>query len=179
MIDDVAAMFEATVVRTPVGEANVVAAMREEGCTLGGEGAGGVVWMPVVPIRDSLGAMALTLALMARTGQPLGASVARIPAYAIEKRKIDAVGVEGLQADGVDAPVAESLREAFQNAQVTTQDGVRLDFDAPSGAGRAWVHVRPSNTEPIVRLIAEAPSAGDTTAILDTAESIVTRGVSA
>jgi phosphomannomutase len=156
--------------------------MREDQCELGGEGNGGVVWMPVVPIRDSLGAMALTLALMARTGRPIGAAVERIPRYAIEKRKIDAAGVEGLQADSVDAPVAESLREAFSGnggATVTTQDGIRLDFEAPDRRGRAWVHVRPSNTEPIVRLIAEAPTPDDASSILDRAEAIVTRGVNA
>lgn len=177
MIDDVAAMFEARVVRTPVGEANVVAGMREAGATLGGEGNGGVVWMDVVPIRDSLSAMALTLALMARTGESLGALVHRIPTYAIEKRKID-LGAPGVgQVAEVDAPIAEALREAFPAAELTSADGVRLDFASPSGDGQAWIHVRASNTEPIIRLIAEAPTRADAAAILDTTESIVRSGV--
>ena len=174
MVDDVAARFEARVLRTAVGEANVVAGMRDADCVLGGEGNGGVIWMDVVPIRDSLSAMALTLALMARTGESISTLVHKIPSYAIEKRKLE-LAPEG-PAD-IDAPVAEALREAFPGAEVTSVDGVRLDFASPSGGGQAWVHVRTSNTEPIMRIIAEAPTQADATTILDTAESIVRSGV--
>ncbi len=162
MIDDVAARFEARVVRTPVGEANVVAAMREHGCELGGEGNGGVILPEVVPIRDSLISMALVLALMAREGSSVSALVEQTPVYAIEKRKLP------IEA-GMTERVVEKLRGLFPGAAVDEQDGIRLDFETPSGAGRAWLHARPSNTEPIFRLIAEAPTAADARVILDRA----------
>ena len=92
MIDDVAAKYGARVVRTAVGEANVVEAMKKlkrEGkdVILGGEGNGGVIWPEVTYVRDSLGAMALTLSLMARTGKTVSELVADVPSYAIVKRK--------------------------------------------------------------------------------------------
>jgi phosphomannomutase len=76
----------------------------------------------------------------------------------------------------LDAPGAEALREAFPGAVVTAVDGVRLDFVSRDARGRAWVHVRASNTEPIVRVIAEAPTEAESAAILDRAEAIVRNG---
>lgn len=166
MIDDVAKHFGATVVRTPVGEANVVEGMNRARCTMGGEGNGGVIWTDIVPIRDSLSAMALTLAQMARTGNPLSAEAADIPAYAIVKRKIDVR--EGLARRAVDAVTAH-----YKSAGITLNesDGVRADFASPP----AWVHVRSSNTEPIIRLIAEAPKEQQANAILDEVAKIIDR----
>lgn len=171
MIDDVAARFGATVRRSPVGEANVVAAMRSVGALIGGEGNGGVIWPAVTWIRDSVGAMALTLALMARENAPLSKLVESIPPYAIDKRKapLPEGGVEGaLRA-------TEVLYRNRPGATIDRQDGVRADFPAPSGDGMAWVHVRPSNTEPIVRFIAEAPTARDAGAILDELAEAIAR----
>jgi len=162
MLDDVAARFEARVVRTPVGEANVVAGMRANDCVMGGEGNGGVIVPDVVPIRDSLVSMALVLALMARDGMALSALAERIPAYAIDKRKVAI-------ADGMAARAADRVKGIFDGAEIDEQDGVRVDFEAPSG-GRAWAHIRASNTEPILRLIAEAPTRADAAAILDRIE---------
>lgn len=157
MIDDVAHRFGARVVRTPVGEANVVEAMKREGCVLGGEGNGGVIWPRITFVRDSLSAMALVLALMARAGEPLSELVRRLPAYAIEKRRIDLPRRDGAR------PALERLRKAFAGRPLDEQDGVRVEFD------HAWLHVRPSNTEPILRLIAEAPEARLARALLDDA----------
>ena len=165
MVDDVAARFEATVVRMPVGEANVVEGMRRTGAVIGGEGNGGVIWPEVGQIRDSLVGMGLTLALMARRGGGGGSLtgvVAEVPRYAIVKRKM-------AFEPGMDARIVAKLREMFAGAAVDEQDGIRLDFDAPSGSGRAWLHARKSNTEPIFRLIAEAPTMADATAIVDRA----------
>ena len=162
MIDDVASAFGARVVRTPVGEANVVAGMESSGAVLGGEGNGGVIWPEVVSIRDSAGSMALVLALMAREGRPLSAIVDDIAPYAIDKRKLP---IE----PGMAERVVAGLRDAFPGADADSQDGIRLDFAAPSGSGRAWLHARPSNTEPIFRLIAEAPTPEDAASIVETA----------
>lgn len=170
MIDDVAAPFGARVVRTAVGEANVVAGMNQAGARLGGEGNGGLIWSEVVPIRDSLGAMALTLGLLARSGETLSAAVAGVPSYAIVKRKLD------LRA-GLSQRVVSAARSHFaaMGASMDECDGVRADFAAPSGTGRAWAHVRASNTEPIIRLIAEAPTSRDAEMILDEISVLASR----
>lgn len=170
MIDDVAKEFGAAgVVRTAVGEANVVRAIAERGCVLGGEGNGGVVWPEVVLIRDSLGAAALVLALMTRTGQSIGELCDGLPSYSMIKRKVE------LRPGLADRAMSQVV-DAFPDARRDTQDGVRVDFDAASGAGRAWLHVRASNTEPILRMIVEAPTRADADAIIDEAMHSIGQG---
>jgi len=148
-----------------VGEADVVALMRARGASIGGEGNGGVVWPRVVSIRDSIGAMALVLRLVSSTGQRVSELVGELPRYVIVKRKLPI-------REGLAESALARTRSLIEGASVDAQDGVRLDFDGGSG-GRAWLHVRPSNTEPILRLIAEAPSASEANAILDRAESAI------
>jgi len=148
MIDDVAAEVGGRVVRTPVGEANVADAMRPHDATLGGEGNGGIIHPAVSYTRDSLVGMAVILEMLAKTGKPLSGLVAELPAYAIAKTKADRGGLDP-------AALEPKLRAAFADAAVDTQDGVRLDWED------RWLHVRPSNTEPVIRLIAEAPTAAD------------------
>ncbi|MDX2114993.1 MAG: phosphoglucosamine mutase [Planctomycetota bacterium] len=166
MLDDVAARFGARVQRSAVGEANVVDVMRRVRSPLGGEGNGGVIWPEIVPIRDSLGAMALTLALMTRERATLADLVADVPVYAIEKRKIELK--PGLTERALRA--AASMMTG-PDVRIDTQDGVRLDFPVQGGA--AWLHVRASNTEPILRLIAEAPQAVQARRVLDDAEAAI------
>lgn len=171
MVDDIAAAHGARVVRTAVGEANVVEAMKRlkaEGCdvVLGGEGNGGVIWPDVVYVRDSLGSMALVLSLMARTGKSVSELVASIDAYtggapyAILKSKQPLAS----KADAV--PAIERIASHYRGqagVEVDTQDGVRVDWPAQ----KAWVHVRASNTEPILRVISEAPGAESAKQIAD------------
>ncbi|MHC5022409.1 MAG: phosphoglucosamine mutase [Planctomycetota bacterium] len=150
MLDDLAAAHAGTrVVRTAVGEANVVEAMRRDGALVGGEGNGGVIWPAVCHVRDSLSAMALVLGLLAKEDRPLSALVADRPRYVMIKRKFDLAGVGGAAA--IDR-MLENVRVRFSDERVNDADGVRVDFEA------GWVHLRPSNTEPIVRLIGEAGS---------------------
>jgi phosphomannomutase len=163
MLEDVAAEHGARVLRTAVGEANVVEAIKTEKCVLGGEGNGGVIWPKVTYIRDSLCAMGLVLALMARTGKSLSELVGSTPTYAIEKRKVDLAKKEDAQ------PAVEKLKAAYASEKVDLQDGVRIDFEGR----RAWLHVRASNTEPIMRLIAEAPEVGAARGILDEAARVI------
>ncbi len=157
MVDDLAARHGGTVVRTPVGEANVVSAMRTHEALLGGEGNGGVILPGVCHIRDSLGAMAIVLASIAESGSTISDLVKDIPSYAMVKAKVDLPGSGG--ADAV-APVLEKVLEVHADASVDTSDGVRVDFE------QSWVHVRPSNTEPIARIIAEAPEASEAEALV-------------
>jgi phosphomannomutase len=144
MVDDIAAKFGGRVVRTPVGEANVVQAMLAQGATIGGEGNGGVIDPRIVPGRDSLVGMAYVLQLMAATGKTVSQLVAELPRYEIVKTKFECRREDANRA-------VEALKKAFSSERIDTQDGIRIDWD------RAWVHARPSNTEPIMRIIAEAP----------------------
>src|SRR5690606_4449454 len=158
------------IVRSPVGEANVVAAMREHHAILGGEGNGGVIWPQITLIRDSLSAMALVLALMAKTGAPLSALVAQLPAYAILKRKVELARRE--DADRA----AQQVAARFANTPGTRfdrQDGLRIDFDETTDFGPSWIHIRASNTEPIMRLIAEAGTTAQAEALLDAAAAAI------
>jgi phosphomannomutase len=150
MIDDIAARFPgSTVLRTAVGEANVVAALKPAGGLLGGEGNGGVILPEVCWVRDSLSAMALVLDLLASREEPLSAIVDALPRYAILKTKLDLAAIGGLPAV---AAALERLKAAFAHERVNDSDGVRIDF------ADGWVHLRASNTEPIARVIAEAPT---------------------
>ena len=144
MIDDIAAKFGGRVVRTPVGEANVVQAMLRENATIGGEGNGGVIDPRIVPGRDSLVGIAYVLQLMAATGKTVSQIVSELPRYEIVKTKFECRREDANRA-------VEALKKSFASERVDTQDGIRIDWD------RAWVHARPSNTEPIMRIIAEAP----------------------
>ncbi len=167
MLDDAAAAVGGRVARSAVGEANVVDAMRRERSPLGGEGNGGVIWPEVVWIRDSIAAIALTLALMTRERKTLSQLVAAAPAYVIEKRK--APVREGLAARAADALAAHF--SAVAGARIDRQDGVRIDLG--QGPASTWVHVRASNTEPIMRLIAEAPDRARADALLDETERVI------
>jgi phosphomannomutase len=119
--------------------------MRDDGAVFGGEGNGGVI-LPALHLgRDAPVAAALTLQLLTEDAVPLSRIVARYPQYAIVKAKLDRAGVS-LET------VYQSLRADFAGAEVDAQDGLRLSW-----ADR-WVHVRPSGTEPIIRVIAEAPT---------------------
>lgn len=143
MIDDVAARFGAPVLRTPVGEANVARAMLDHAAVVGGEGNGGVIDPRISPVRDSLSAMSLVMQLMAATGKSVSALVEDLPRYVIVKRKFEA------DPPHTAAAVA-AVASAFADRRPNLTDGVRVDL--PEG----WVHLRGSNTEPIVRIIAEA-----------------------
>ncbi len=145
MIDDIAAKTDATVIRTPVGEANVAATIRDRGAAVGGEGNGGVIWPPVIHVRDSVVGIALVLELLVQRQLPLSAIVDQLPQYAIVK---DKVNIE----PGMSDRCITVLREQYRTQKIDLQDGVRIDWPD------RWIHVRPSNTEPILRMIAEADS---------------------
>jgi len=143
MIDDIAQSAGGRVIRTPVGEANVASAMLKNNCIIGGEGNGGVIDLRIGPIRDSLVAMAFVLQLLAQTGKTIGQNAAEIGGYYMTKLKLPA-------GKNTAKSLIEAAKKLFPNARLNTSDGCR--FDLPD----AWFHIRPSNTEPIVRIIAEA-----------------------
>lgn len=162
MIDDLAGQFDQPVIRTPVGEANVAAAILAQGCPIGGEGNGGVIFPAVVPVRDSFIAMALILQLIADTEQTLSSLVSNLPSYAMIKTKLP-IGRISVQQ------VLDNISAANKDAKQNTADGLRLDWPDT----RAWLHIRPSNTEPIIRIIAEAPGRDLTQKLIDKAQQFL------
>ncbi len=151
MMDDVAASAGVKLYRTPVGEANVAAVMVREGCIFGGEGGGGVIDPRVVMVRDSFVGIALMLNYLAETGRTVGELVAELPRYHMLKDKFPC-------PQAAAAGILSAVRVALASrpgAKVNDEDGLRVDL--PEG----WVHVRASNTEPIMRIIAEACNAED------------------
>jgi phosphomannomutase len=148
VVDDVAAAAGAPLVRAPVGEVNVATRMRTENAAIGGEGNGGVILPELHLGRDAPLGVAIVLQLLTEENRTLSAIVRDHPSYVIVKDKLDRPNAS------LDA-VYEALRRAFPGAEADMQDGLRLAWPD------RWVHVRPSGTEPIVRVIAEAPTAAD------------------
>ena len=146
IVDDIATEAGTRVIRAPVGEVNVATRMREESAPIGGEGNGGVILSELHLGRDAPVGAALMLQLLLEESKPLSKIVAQYPRYIIFKDKLDRPNAP------LDA-VYEALKKNFPDAEVDTQDGLRLTWPD------RWVHIRPSGTEPIVRVIAEAPTA--------------------
>jgi phosphomannomutase len=157
---DIAARYGCAFHRTYVGEAHVAAKMRSVGAIIGGEGNGGLIEPRVGYVRDSFAAMAYVLAGLAAGGRPLSAWVDSLPRYAIVKDKV------ACRRDQVDAACA-ALKRHYRGAAAQEGDGLRLDWPD------RWVQVRASNTEPIARVIAEAPDATHARKLCDEAIEIV------
>lgn len=144
VIEDIAQRFGVAVFRTPVGEANVVEAMQAHNAVIGGEGANGGIIFPAVHFcRDSYTAMAFLLDRLARTGKPISQLRAALPRY---YRKLGKVAFQ----HGKLGPVMQALDAAFPGARKDRTDGLKII------TSDGWVHVRASNTEPLLRLGAEA-----------------------
>jgi phosphomannomutase len=142
------------VVRAKVGEANVVDAMQAEQAHIGGEGNGGVIDPRVVWGRDSHIGMALILELLARVKQPMSEVVGAIPRYAMHKEKValDRAAVTAAIPKVQNSPLA-------QGAVIDTRDGLKLVWTD------RWAHLRASGTEPVSRIITEAPTAAEAAAL--------------
>lgn len=141
--EDVVKNYGGELFRVPVGEAHVAKKMIEVNAPIGGEGSGGVIYPPVGFFRDSLSGMALILELMARENKKISEIVKDLPKYIMKKDKFTVT--EEI------SKIYETLKEKFSDAKVNTEDGMRFDWDDSS-----WIHIRPSNTEPIVRVFGEA-----------------------
>ena len=139
----IAKSYGGTTWRSKVGEANVVEMMRTHNAVIGGEGSGGVIWPLVNMARDSFVGIALILELMARLGKPISTLVAELPTFSMAKDKVARTGDL--------ADIYARLKNTFPEAVAVDIDGLRLDL--PDGS---WVNIRPSNTEPIIRIFAES-----------------------
>lgn len=129
-----------------VGEVNVVAEMKRTGAVIGGEGNGGVIYPASHYGRDALVGIALFLSLLAHKKMKVSQLKQTYPQYSISKNRIE------LSADMNVDEVLERVKEAFANEKIDTRDGVKIDFED------GWVHLRRSNTEPIIRVYSEADS---------------------
>jgi phosphomannomutase len=155
VVDDVAAAHSQTCYRSAVGEINVIERMRDVGAVIGGEGSGGVILPSCHLGRDSLVGIALITAFLRLRELSLSAAVAALPRYAMRKHRIDLPSLHhaALLLDAVQSSLG-------QGATISTEDGVHLAWP------ERWLHVRSSNTEPIMRIIAEAPDAAGADALV-------------
>lgn len=143
---DVTEKHGATYEAAAVGEVNVVTKMKETNAIIGGEGNGGIIYPELHYGRDALVGIALFLTHLAKFGQPATRLKATYPSYFISKNKID-LSPE-IDVDNV----LSTMAEKYKKQPVNTIDGVKIEFD------KEWVHLRKSNTEPIIRIYAESES---------------------
>jgi len=143
-IDDIASRFKVPVFRTKIGEINVVEKILSEKASIGGEGNGGVIFPEIHPCRDSFTAMGLILEAMAISKKSVSSLRKEIPEYFMIKDKIECTPEHAYRV------IRELKKKYTGKEKVSTLDGLKIDL--PKG----WVHIRPSNTEPILRVMTEA-----------------------
>lgn len=142
---DIANKYGAKCIRSKVGEANVVEEMLKNNAIAGGEGGGGIIYPTINFARDSFVSMVLVLELLAKRQQTVSELVNSLPKYYMKKDKVN--------VSGDLKETYNKLKNHFSGTLVNELDGIRLDFGDSS-----WIHLRPSNTEPIIRLYGEAKS---------------------
>lgn len=143
MNKDIALKYGGICIRTKVGEANVVNGIIENKAIMGGEGGGAIIYPVINLARDSFASLAVILELLAERNQTISECVKSLPKYEVRKDKI--------QIEGDLQEKYSKMKNHFKDAEVNELDGLRLDFSDSS-----WIHLRPSNTEPIIRMIGEA-----------------------
>jgi phosphomannomutase len=154
MVDDVVEEGGGEIIHTAVGEANVVDAMLKNDCIIGGEGNGGVIDLRICPIRNSFVGMALILQFMAESRKTVSELIGEIKSYVMIKDKFTA---NKTQAE----KILSLAKQTFTKAKLDTLDGYRFDFKDN------WLHLRTSNTEPIMRIIVEAEDEKKARSLLD------------
>ena len=138
-----------------VGEVNVVKKMKDNNAIIGGEGNGGIIYPSSHYGRDSLVGTALFLMLMAEKGGSVRELRDSYPSYFMSKKKIQLT--PELDVD----KILESISESYKDKEISTIDGVKIDFE------ESWVHLRKSNTEPIIRIYTEAKTQVEAASLAD------------
>ena len=144
-----------------VGEVNVVAKMKETDAVIGGEGNGGIIYPEIHYGRDALVGVALFLTMMAKRGQKVSEIKAALPKYEIAKNKIELTPEINVDA------ILEAVKRKFENEEVNDIDGVKIDFMD------SWVHLRKSNTEPIIRIYSEAATMEEADALAEEIKKVI------
>lgn len=144
-----------------VGEVNVVTKMKETGAVIGGEGNGGVIYPEAHYGRDALVGVALFLTLLAKSGKKVSELKATYPQYAIAKNKVQLTPEIDVDA------ILEAMKQRYSNEKITDIDGVKIDFP------ESWVHLRKSNTEPIIRIYAEAHTMEEAEKLADDIKGVI------
>ncbi len=160
MTQDVAARFGVAFSRSAVGEANVADEMLRVGAVIGGEGNGGVIHPEIGYVRDSFIAMAMLLDAMAARQLPISRLTEELPHYVMSKQKVP------LEREQL-ADVMARVQSHFGDAEVSALDGLRFDWPGK------WVLVRASNTEPIIRIMSEAETAGEADRLCQEVEHLI------
>ncbi|MBC8456160.1 phosphoglucosamine mutase [bacterium] len=145
IIESVCKKYGATLHRTEIGEINVVKQMQKLDSIIGGEGNGGVIFPEIHSGRDAFVGVALILQKMAQSGKTISQLSAELPNFFITKSKIELACVDY-------KVMLEKIKTAFDDAEIDERDGIKFSWHD------RWVHIRKSNTEPIVRIYAEAPT---------------------
>jgi phosphomannomutase len=160
-MDDVAKVFGVSLYRTSIGEINVVKKMIRVKSRIGGEGNGGVIVPEIHPGRDASVGIAVLVMLLCQEGRPLSVINTLYPRYTLVK---DKVSIEGLKPQ----MVYKKLKKVFPSVvNENHQDGLKLIFSD------SWLHVRPSGTEPILRMFAEAPNASSARSLISRTRKII------
>jgi len=152
-LSDIASKHHGSYTAASVGEVNVVHCMKDTNAIIGGEGNGGIIYPESHYGRDALVGTALFLMLLSEKNIKVSELRASYPAYFMRKDKIEldaTIDVDGL---------LEAIEQRYQNERINTQDGVKIDFE------NHWIHLRKSNTEPIIRVYTEAPSVKEAEAV--------------
>jgi phosphomannomutase len=144
-MDDIAGEFKVPIFRTKIGEINVVEKILalEGKAAIAGEGTGGVILPRIHPCRDSFTAMGLILESMASSGKKVSELQEQVPKYYMIKDKIDGTQEEAFR-------IIRQLKRKYSSQEISLLDGLKIQFKD------SWFHIRPSNTEPIIRLLVEA-----------------------
>jgi phosphomannomutase len=162
-LDAVVAHFGGALQRAKIGEANVTEMMQATNAIIGGEGNGGVIYPRINYCRDSQVGMALILHLLADTGKPLSNLLSEFPRYHIIKEKLEC------PSDKI-AAALKMIRRDYADCQMDLRDGVKVLW-----ANNSWLHVRGSNTEPIIRIVAEAKTEAEAQKIVSEVYAKVAR----
>ena len=152
---DVAKKHNSEYFASAVGEVNVVTLMKEKNAVIGGEGNGGIIYPDLHYGRDSLVGVALFLTHLAKENKKISELRETYPAYFMGKKKIELT--PEIDVDSI----LETIKNQYQNEEISTIDGVKIDF------AENWVHLRKSNTEPIIRIYTEAKSQQEADSLAD------------
>ncbi len=164
MMDDLAQKHSVQLLRSKIGEAHVTSKLIRHNLFFGGEGNGGVIVPEINPCRDSIVAMGLVLSLLSQDRKPLSAVISEMQSYAMRKEKIDLSTQNNKSAI---EDIKSELKEMFPHHLINFLDGIKI-YNSTE-----WLHIRPSNTEPIFRIIAESPVVNRTNFLVDSGIRVI------